>query len=79
MRVLVGGTRDGSQPGIRGSLSCLQLFSTALTAQQFHFQKDCHLATEEEKIGRCPQDYHFYDGMCYMVLQMHVPENSRLL
>ena len=66
LKVLFGASRDGSESGHKGSASCLQLFNSALTPQHLHFQKDCH-GIKEERTGRCPEKYHYYEGQCYTV------------
>ncbi len=56
-------TLDPSALPFQGSLSCLQMFGSALNPAQIQYKSYC---TDASKIltPPCPTGYQFYDGVC---------------
>jgi hypothetical protein len=66
-RIMLGAvqstTLDPSALPFQGSLSCLQMFGSALNPAQIQYKSNC---TDAAKIltPPCPTGYQFYDGVC---------------
>ena len=54
----------------RGQISCLQIYTDALTPAQIAFLKNCSFDAKEYQSSKCPADYTFFDGHCYKVLKL---------
>ena len=55
-----------------GKISCIQYFKEALTPSQIHHFMDCDQAAVY-KVSKCPDDFHYIDGLCYYFHTIQLP------
>lgn len=67
LRVLIGGSRhQAPQENFEGGISCVQIYNAFLNEAQIHIRKNCSVV-ESAKSAKCPQNYEYFDGQCYMI------------
>ena len=66
MGATINKTLDPSAFPFQGSLSCLQIFTSALNPAQIQYKSNCTDAAKFTS-SPCPTGYQLYDGICIMV------------
>jgi hypothetical protein len=69
--VKVGADKFESSKSFKGRMSCLQIYTKALSPSQIHFLKDCKAAKDYQK-QICHDGFHYVDGKCYQVKTNHI-------
>lgn len=64
---VIGGNRFDASRSFYGAISCVQIFNDDFNEAGMHFKKNCSASAAKYQTSQCPENFNFYDGVCYQV------------